>query len=216
MSTINYDGGTTVHIRQESGTLQYKSTTEPSWHDLSPSQIDVTNQTANINDNLLKLEFITDITLNDDFYFNCSSSHIQFGSSSLKSDGTRPIITVNVPNYEGFIKNGDNGNTGYNNIHIYNLVINGSGGTLQNGAGWLCRQYFGKGAQAPYDNYIVNCSSSGNINSAESGGILGSYASSNSSNILKIIGCSSSGNAIGTGAGCGVVARPGRLAGRTL
>jgi uncharacterized repeat protein (TIGR01451 family) len=140
----------------------------------------------------LKVLFENDIPIsNNIFYFICGSNNIQFGSTSLQNDGTRPIITIDdsVIGYEGLIKNGDSFGNGFNNIYIYNIEINAIESSLTSNSGWFGREYFATGAS---DCYIVNCHSDGPIIDA-GGGIVGGYAASNSGN-LQIIGCSSSGN----------------------
>ena len=190
---MNYPGGTIVYIRQGGPNIQF-STDNSTWSNVTFPVI-VTNNNPSLG--LLNIEFTTDITLttNND-YFVCGSSDIQFGKSSLKNDGTRPIISVYFTNYDGFINNGSESAAGYNNIYIYNLiVVNGGIGSLQIGTGWIGQKGF---ANSSINNYIINCSSSGDLpgGAVGSGGIVGSYAgkylSGNSS--LVIIGCSSSGN----------------------
>ena len=81
-----------------------------------------------IYEDAFNIEFITDITITQgNCFFLCSSDYIRIGSSSLKNDGTRPIITITntADYYDGLIINGDNSTTGKNNIYIYNLFING-------------------------------------------------------------------------------------------
>ena len=188
---ISGPGGTTLYIRQSGSNYEY-SNDQQSWSNFTfPIFITNTDTSAGV----IKVEFVSDMTLttlND--YFTCNSSHIQFGNSSLKTDGTRPIITIdNVPFYVGLIKNGDTFVDGYNNIYIKNIYIhsiNGSG--LSTECGWIGYQYFGRGA---IDNYIINCSSDGVIgddNQYGCGGIVGSYAGG-FGGLLTIIGCSSSG-----------------------
>ena len=150
-------------------------------------------------DYTLKVLFETDMTIdNNNYYFICGSSNIQFGSESLKTDGSRPVITIAVDNYDGLISNGSETNPGFNNIYIYNLVVDGTGRNTQIGGGWFGMNGFGNGVT---HNYIVNCSSSGNLPDGESGsgGILGALSARNAIS-LYIIGCSSSGT---IGSNCG-------------
>lgn len=194
--TINADGATDiVYIRYNSDTSikEYKINNN-SWNELYLAAF-IYNTNPNPTNNILKIIFTTDITLVNTYdHFICSTDGIQFGSESLKNDGTRPIITIDgVVDYPGLIQNGNDINNGYDNIYVFNLdvrAINGS--TLYAsegpGSGWVCQQYFGKGAS---NNYIINCSSDGPINFL-CGGIVGPY-SGNESGQLTIIGCSSSG-----------------------
>lgn len=161
----------------------------------------------------LKVLFETDITIESSItYFICGSDNIQFGSESLKEDGSRPIITIDsVLNYPGLIKNGGSGVAGKNNIYVFNLDIRSIGGsTLANGGGWVGQDYFGSAATG---NSIVNCSSDGDISDI-GGGIVGSGAASaltSGGSSLYIRGCTSSGTIgqyaggiAGSSAGAGV------------
>ena len=186
-TTISAPGGTTAYIRDvDVFGIQY-SYDKINWNGISlPIYVENTSPLVG----RLTIEFITDITIYVNiFNFICISDNIQFGSTSLKIDGTRPIITITASNYDGLIQNGSSGYNGYNNISIYNLFINGTGGTQQAGAGWFGQKYFGKGAT---NNYIINCSSNGDIGSNSGlggGGILGDQAGN-----VTLIGCSSYGN----------------------
>ena len=186
------DGGQTAYIRDNSGTLEW-SIDQSSWNTLYfPCGVQNNNTAAGI----FKLEFLTNISVsNNNDYFYCYSENIQFGSESLQTSGFRPTITVTATNYDGLIENGSSGVNGFDNIRIYNLIVDGAGGTQQNGAGWFGKQYFGKGTT---NNYIINCSSYGDING---GGILGDYSES-----TTIKGCSSYGEIVGATAG-GIVGK---------
>jgi hypothetical protein len=197
---ITYPGNTTVYIRYVEGYIEY-STDLDSWYSLSfPCSVTNTDTLLGI----LKIIFINDITINNDnTYFVCQSSHIQFGSTYLNEDGTRRIITIdNVSNYPGLIQNGTESNYGYNYVYVFNLEVSSNNSTLYlsegPGSGWIGHQYYGKGA---IYNYIVNCHSDGDI-PALCGGIVGPYSSGfNSSTSLVIIGCSSSGSIDSLGGG---------------
>lgn len=186
-NVIGGAGGTTLFVRQ-SGSDFESSDDQINWFPF-PLPINVINTDTSAG--VFTIEFTTDMTLttaND--YFICGSSHIQFGSSSLKTDGARPMITIaGVINYPGLIQNSD----GHSNIYIYNLEVKSiNESTLSNGegdgAGWIAHIYFASGAT---NNYIINCSSDGPI-AQFCGGIVGSWAGSNNGE-LTIIGCSSSG-----------------------
>lgn len=191
---FTYPGGTTVYIRESGGIKQF-STDQTTWNSIT-FPVNVTNSNSSLG--LLKIEFTTDITITSlSEFFNCASSHLQFGSSSLKNDGSRPVITVSAANYDGFIANGDTSIVGNSNIYVYNLSIVGTG-SLQVGAGWLGKKGFGNSRD---NNYIINCSSSGGIISGtNSGGILGSYAGTGNGGLIYLLGCSSSGD---VGLSCG-------------
>lgn len=184
---ISVNGDTdNLYIRDDAGSLEYKIGESGSWQSITwPCSI------SNSGTNILKVLFTTNISINDTGqYFVCNSDNIQFGDTTLNSNGTRPTLEVSVENYEGFIENGTSGGNGFNNIYVYNLVVEGSGYTQSNGAGWLGRQYFGLGTT---NNYIINCSSSGDI---YGGGILGHYSEN-----VTLIGCSSDGEISDTAGG---------------
>lgn len=193
-SGIGGDGGETIYIRQQGigQPIQY-SADRIFWNNFYVYSIIVTNY--NTAKGILKIEFITDITfdisIGDTYgFFYCNSDNIQFGSTSLKEDGTRPIITINgITGYPGLIRNGTNLLNGFNNIYVFNLNISVNNSTLVSNGGWIGQSYFGKGAS---NNFIVNCSSNGPIIDA-GGGIIGGYSGSQSGATLYIIGCSSSG-----------------------
>jgi hypothetical protein len=200
MFGIAGDGGTTIYIRQSGSDVEY-SADQTTWNTIYwPCLVTNTNTATG----MLHIELISDITITEQYgYFLCNiGGNIQFGSSSLKSDGTRPIITVdNVLGYYGFIQNGGPAGNGESNIHIYNLEVHAiNESTLSSYgndvAGWIGFAYFGVGAT---NNYIINCASSGDI-LQNGGGIVGSYSGSEAGSSLTIIGCSSSG-VIGNGAG---------------
>lgn len=196
-TTISADGQTqTISFVYESGSgLFYKINSG----DLQTVSLPITIENTNTS-YALKVLFETDITIDSDIlYLICGSSNIQFGSPSLKSDGTRPVLTVDsVSGYPGFIRNGTSSSDGNADISIYNLTISNSGSTLANGAGWIAQEYFGKSA---INNFIINCTSSGDI-PLNGGGIVGQYAAykGTASSSLTILGCSSTGD-IGTSAG---------------
>lgn len=193
------DGATdTIYIRYESDNLEYQIN-DDGWNTLSLS-VTIENTNPDPSLNLLKIIFTTDITLTGvDSYFICGSDGIQFGSTSLNMDGSRPKITIqDVENYGGLIRN----STNRNDIYIFNLeVLSGGSTNLNEAAGWIGRKFFGQSAR---NNYIVNCFSNGNI-PENGGGIVGAYAgqATDGPSSLYIIGCSSQGS-IGT-AGGGIV-----------
>ncbi len=205
---IQADGQTdTIYFKYFDGTgVQYKINDG----DYNGFSLPVTIQNTNSDTQYpLKVLFENDLILgSSNWYFICGSDNIQFGSTSLNPDGSRPIITIDVDNYDGLIQNGDEVTPGFSSIYIYNLDIRVTPGyTTQIGAGWIGKKGFGNSAQY---NYIVNCSSNGDLSSdgaVGSGGIVGAYAgkgngTSNSSG-LYLRGCSSSGN---IGENCGGIA----------
>ena len=193
ISTVIFGvGGTIINIRKNNNNLEYSLNQENIWKVMTFYFI-ITN--TDTTKGFVKIDFNTNIDITDiKQYFICNSNNIQFGSESLNPDGTRPIINVKINNYPGLI---DNSN-GFNNITIFNLNINGKDDNTtyitETNAGWITRNYF-KGS----NNYIINCSSNGNI-SFNGGGIVGPNAAFNGGS-LYIIGCSSSGNIIGDNGG---------------
>jgi hypothetical protein len=194
LSTIQADGATqSVYIREDSGNIEY-STDNLTWNIFFlPIGIQNTNTASATH---LKVLFTNNITLsNTSDYFFCSSDYIQFGSDSLNGDGSRPEITINnVTNYPGLIWNGDSGNNGYSYIKVLNLKVLSTGTTsLASPAGWIGHSYFAKGAT---NNFIINCSSTGEITS-RSGGIVGEQVGGE----LNIYNSSSTGIISGARAG---------------
>ena len=187
-------GGTTVYIRQTAvGQHVEYSIDQENWFEIDwNSYIHNSNTAAGI----LTIEFITDITIDTTIgansgYFVCNTDNIQIGSRVLKSDGTRPVITIDgITNYAGLIQNGTGnggGTNGYNNIYVMNLEIRATGGAhLANGGGWFGQGHFGNNTTAS-SNVIMNCHSNGPI-SNNSGGIVGHYCGP-----VKCVGCSSAG-----------------------
>lgn len=158
-----------------------------------------------INTNIphtLKVLFETDIVIGSDItYFVAGSDNIQFGSTSLNSNGTRPTFTIdNVINYPGLIKNYDDVSSGYNKIRILNLQMTAVGtSTLANGNGWFGQAFFG---QSAIGNLIINCSTDSTLPISNlSGGIMGGGAGGGSSARLQIIGCTSAGSINGASGG---------------
>jgi hypothetical protein len=187
-------GNSTIYIRQNNDNIEF-SFNYTEWYNISSWPCVVLNTDTSLG--ILKIEFTTDITLKYDYqYFitnsNENQGYIQYGSTSLNVNGTRPIITIDeVTNYPGLIKNGSSEYDGCESVYVFNLevnIINNS--TLAESAGWIGQIYFGKGVE---NNYFVNCSSNGNLPGGSTGGIVGAYAGSSGGN-LSIIGCYSLGN----------------------
>lgn len=209
MSTISHPGGTTVYIRQNGSNIQ-SSINQTSWITIPAWPVTVTNSNTGLG--VLIIQFTTNITLNGGVtrHFICGSSHIQFGSISLNSDGSRPIITIDgISNYLGLIQNGTASNNGFSHVSIYNIVVATNNSTIDASSGWFGHPGFGGGAS---NNQIINCSSTGAI-SQYGGGILGAECGRNAGT-LRIIGCSSSGTT-GQRAG-GIIGRRGGAGGGTV
>jgi hypothetical protein len=183
-STID---GSISFSEPSAGNIEYQIGTN-GWNPVAAWPVTIVNTDPSAN---LQILFTTSITIdNNNKYFLCGSTHLQFGSRLLDELGNRTIINVTV-NYDGLIQNGTQTVPGFNNIYVYNLYIEGSGYSLQLGAGWVGQKGFGNSST---NNYIINCYSSGDISSDSSGGIVGEFAGSGSGAQLYIIGCSSSGS----------------------
>lgn len=143
----------------------------------------------NTGNGTLSVLFDTDFTLGGSGdYFVVLSDNIQFGSTSLKSDGSLPVITIsNVTDYPGLISNGTIDQTGYDFINVFNLQITVDNSTLATYGGWFGQRY---SSCTSYHNYFINCHTDGDI-STYGGGILG--ANAGSSGLITISGCSSAG-----------------------
>ena len=182
MTTISATG--TVYIRQNGANIEYSSSSifSPvivitSW------PVTVTNTAPT---SYLKVYFTTDIILTGgtNRFFICGSEYIQFGNTSLNTNGTRPAITIqDIVNYPGLIQNGTSGTNGYSNIAIVNLNILSIGtSSLLFGGGWVGQASYsrggiiGLGAASPTGNIsIYYCNSSGTID-LNAGGIIGQDA----------------------------------------
>lgn len=168
------------------GTYEY-SNDDTTWNPFT-FPLTITNNNA---PTLLKVVFTTDFTLTDiTHFFICGSESIQFGDETLNPGGLRPVITIeSVTDYPGLIQNGsDFTSPGYSYVSVMNLMVSSSGSTLVEGGGWVCQRFF---SVASADNYVLNCSSDGDI-SRFSGGIIGRDSAYNFGEMM-VIGCSSSG-----------------------
>lgn len=197
-TTIAVNGATdTVYVSQVDNTNYYRINNGSIVTLYLPAAIENTNEfPAN---NVLKVLFTTDITITNDYaYFYAISDGIQFGSETLKPDGSKYTITIDeITDFQGFIHPQT-----YSNIYVYNLYVKAiNGSTLMTDNGWIGPYRYGNGGT---NNYIIGCSSDGPI-ADDCGGIVGSESVSNNNSSLYIIGCSTSGT-IGAGAG-GIVGR---------
>lgn len=200
INSINVDGQTeTIYIKYNSTeNINEYRINQDFWQQLY-LPIVIFNTNSNPSNNILKIIFTTDIVLNNNFdFFICGSDGIQFGSTSLKEDGTRPKINIeDCPQYSGLIQNYER-----NNIYVFNLEVRSIGTTsLLTSSGWIGQESFGVRGK---NNYIINCLSNGEIPPL-CGGIVGGTSGygdgeTSASSTLYIIGCSSSGN-IGENAG---------------
>jgi len=194
-TTVSVAGGGFVYIRQNASVVEF-STNASTW---STINFPMTVRNTSPGSGIVQVLFTTDITMTSALgYFICGTNSIQFGSRTLKTDGTRPLITINYSgnNYPGLIQNGITGVNGYNNIYVINLRVAASGTTFLGSGGWVVQDFFGRGGS---NNRILNCSSDGPIANS-CGGIGGSYVG-NSSGDVTISGCTTSGSIGNNGGG---------------
>jgi hypothetical protein len=179
-TTIQADGATEIiYIRYDAGSGTTYKINNGSYNGFS---LPLTIENTNPINSTLQVLFETDIVLfTNIWYIICGSDNIQFGSNTLNTNGTIPIITIdNVLNYPGLIRNGSSTEDGYNNITVKNIGITTSNDSrLDNPGGWVCQAYFGKNAT---NNNIINCYSTGYI-SPGSGGIVGIHAADSGGNL---------------------------------
>jgi hypothetical protein len=207
--SISVDASLTpnVYIKEELtvyGVEYSYSTDRITWFTLNTNPWTIANLSATT---MLKVIFDTDFTFDAvNQYISILTPNIQIGDTSRKPDGTKPIITIsNIINYPGFVRNGSDAGDGKDNIRIVNINVVAYGtSTLAPGAGWIGQYRFAKNA---LNNSIVDCVANGNISSGGAGGIVGSYAASDSGQ-LRVIGCycsgiieSSSGGIVGGNSG---------------
>jgi len=190
---VQIDASTDVNIYQESGNWYYiigTATPEP----ITTFPIVVVN--PNIGLANLEVSITTDIIITAD------DQYLEQGSEAISFSAFRKTITVDgVPNYPGFIRNGSLLANGFNRSNVSNIGVSPAGGsTLATGAGWVCQEYFGKGATSCF---ITNCWSSGDI-PANCGGIVGRNCAILAGSDCYISQCHSLGD-IGTNSGgiCG-------------
>ena len=209
-NTLTADGATeTIYLSQD-GSTKYFRINDGELTVYTGAPVYIQNTNASPASNILKVIFTTSLTMTDIYsYFIADSDGIQFGSTSLDSQGNKTNIIIDgVEQYPGVFQNGTSGASGYSNISIYNLSVSAANDAyLITGGGWIAQSYFGKDA---INNYIINCASDGPIESF-GGGIVGLYAAykdTATSTSLQVIGCNSTG-IINTSAGGIVGARCG-------
>jgi hypothetical protein len=193
MTTITQNGGV-LEIQQVAGVFQYKNATESSWNNVSSFPVTIVNGTPTLNTKLT-VNFTSNLEMTTaNHFFVCDSSCIIF-------DGLSNTVTIKgVSNYPGLIQNGTTIINGYDSITIQNIItarLNSS--SLAANAGYICQQYFGKNIKNvpglnQSTNYILitNCSNTGIINGASSGGICGKFFCYNG--VGTINNCSNSGS----------------------
>jgi hypothetical protein len=216
MGNIVGNPGTTVYIRDNSGSIE-QSSDLINWYIIGTG-CTITNNNPSSN-RYLTVKLYTDIT------FTSSSQYFVINSEYIIFDGDNHTVLIdNVTNFNGFIKNGSNSFSGYSNVTIKNIGIITSGtSTLSNNNSWLTHYYYSSnainnlidncystgiisnsytaGISAPLtanNGYctISNCYSTGDISGNESSGICGSGAGRDNGNCV-IINCYSTGNISG-------------------
>lgn len=195
---IQADGATEiVYFREDSGNIEY-SLDNSTWNSATfPYTIRNTN--LDPTNNILKVYFTTNMTFTDNNqYFTPASDGVQFGNTSLNTDGTRPEITIqDAVDYRGLVKNGGPGLAAQSYVYVVNIVIVAAGtSSLIAEGGWIAQSYF---ANANSNIRIVNCAQSGLTIPQGCGGIVGAYAAYDGGT-LYIVGCASSAS-MDTGSG---------------
>ena len=139
------------------------------------------------------------VSISGSYYFDIQSSDVTV-------DGNNKTFTITSAT-DGLFRNGTSSQSGFSNVTIQNVSVDGSSTTLNAGGGWVCQSYFGRGATG---NLVQNCNSIGDISGSSSGGIFGRDAASSSGNVTGsncystgVISGSSSGGIFGTTAGSG-------------
>ena len=86
--------------------IQYRNNNSD-WIDITKWPVTVINNNPQLGNGNLIINFTTDLTFtSSDQYFICGSHNIQFGLTSLKDDGTIPIIDISCnKGYPGLISN---------------------------------------------------------------------------------------------------------------
>lgn len=149
--------GTTIFIRDNSGTIEYKIGSGGSWIGIT-FPLTITNNNP-INSSILTIELTTDLSItsiND--YFTINSNYITFDGKD------KTVLIDTVSNYDGLIKNNS-----YSYIEVKNVIISSSTSTLSIGAGWIGFSSYGTGST---NCTFTSCYSDGPI-SQYGGGILG-------------------------------------------
>lgn len=128
---------------------------------------------TNIGGDVITVHLVGDFTITSaNSYIIIDSDNITIQGETGKEGPT--VITVDgVTDYPGFIRNGSNSTSGFNNITISNVFVNAVDSTLAQNGGWLAQEYFGVGAT---NNEINSCGSNGDI-SEHGGGIVGARSS---------------------------------------
>ncbi len=198
MSTISTNGqNNIIYIEQSGSNIRYKIN-NGSYTTITSFPITINNTNTAYN---LKIYFTTNITFDTSSkYFICGSDNLQFGKEFLEDNGD--IITFNITSgsYSGLIQNGTSTTNGFEKIKIFNIGVETASSSLTSSDGWICQQYFSKGVLSNY-NFIINCYSTGNINT-QCGGIVGANCIDNNG-ILNIISCYSEGE-ISSGSSGGI------------
>ena len=183
--TILADGsGNSVYLKMNSDSIQYSTDNQANWNTIGTTKFPVlvmnTNPTPGPT-NILKVIATQALTISAST--GGSSGYFMTGSPYITFDGSGNTITINtITSYLGFIQNGTSTTNGYANVVVQNFTTATSGAsTLFTGAGWLCRQYFGRGASG---NTITGCTNNGDVSGGNyAAGIAGQYAGSSSGSV---------------------------------
>ncbi len=185
---VGFPDGSTVYIRDYSGTIQYD--TNPSFTSPNPISWPFTVTNGGSISLGITVLFTTNITLTD------STNYFITGSNNITWNGNNKTVTIsNITNYIGLINNGTSGSSGKSNTTVQNfgLTTSGTSGLLANLGGWVCQGYFGKDSS---NNLITNCYSTGDIDSDRCGGICG-FGTGGFGGVVNIENCFSTGSISG-------------------
>jgi hypothetical protein len=199
MTSISADGATQyVSLRWNSSLVEY-TTDQSTWTPIPntaawPVTITNTNPGAS---SVLIVKVINNLFISSTY--GDVSGYLNTGSTYIRYDGSGNIITFDgITNYPGFIRNGGY-TSGKANITVQNFITAITGGTiLNNGAGWLCQQYFGSGAPA---NLITGCTNNCPVNQDNTGGITGGSSGTTGGSLLTISYCTNNGIISGQNSG---------------
>jgi hypothetical protein len=153
---LSQSGGN-IYLRQTTVTSNVDySTDNINWTSIGTNwPLEITNSSPSAN-NILTVNFTTNITLNNTTVGNLANFYIRILSEYITIDGQSYILTITEPptlntdiyytNFIGLIKNGGTAE-GFANFKIQNIgvVVDSSISsttTLPGGAGWICQSNF--------------------------------------------------------------------------
>ena len=144
------------------------------------------------------------VTFSDNITLDSALQYFKIESEYVTIDGNNKNVTINgVNSYPGLVQNGTSGTNGYSNVTVQNINVDSISSILADSMGWIGHSYFGINSS---DVIVDSCSSSGDINGENAGGICGSNLGSNGTSTIS--NCSSVGaiNGLKSGGICGGLA----------